>query len=92
MEAMNNAIADALDRNLTSPNEADRNLESANVVDGLFAIARGLRHVANALEKLGGADTNTPMGAIEALSKEVKEGFLTLANELSSALIVGERK
>ncbi len=32
-----------------SPNESDRNMEPANVVDGLFAIARGLHAIADAL-------------------------------------------
>jgi hypothetical protein len=44
-------IAEAIKATLISPNEADRNLEAANVVDGLFAIARGLHHVADALER-----------------------------------------
>lgn len=35
---------------LSSPNEMDSNGEAANVVDGLFAIARGLHHVAEAIE------------------------------------------
>jgi len=35
-----------------SPNESDRNLEAANVVDGLFAIARGLTAIAKAIEEL----------------------------------------
>jgi hypothetical protein len=45
-----NAVADALARTLISPNEADSNLEPANVVDGLFAIARALGRIATALE------------------------------------------
>jgi hypothetical protein len=53
-------LADAIDRNLTSPNEADQNLEAANVVDGLFAIARSLYDVARAIDKLRlGAGTQT---------------------------------
>lgn len=51
-----NAVADALTRTLISPNEADSNLEPANVVDGLFAIARALDRIATALDaqaKLG---------------------------------------
>ena len=36
-----------------SPNEADRNLEPANVVDGLYAIARGLHAVATSLDRIG---------------------------------------
>lgn len=33
----------------TSPNEGDRNGETANMVDGLFAIARALDRVADAV-------------------------------------------
>jgi hypothetical protein len=36
---------------LISNNESDRNLEPANVVDGLFAIARALERVAVALRE-----------------------------------------
>jgi hypothetical protein len=36
---------------LISSNESDRNLEAANVVDGLFAIARGLNRLAEAVER-----------------------------------------
>jgi hypothetical protein len=42
--------ADALRDALISLNERDSNLEPANVVDGLFAIARGLVAVAEAIE------------------------------------------
>jgi len=35
---------------LFSPNEADRNGDSANIVDGLFEIARALHRIADALE------------------------------------------
>lgn len=34
-----------------SPNEQDRNLEPANIVDGLYAIARSLDRLAVAIEK-----------------------------------------
>ncbi|HEV8500414.1 MAG TPA: hypothetical protein VGR63_02470 [Casimicrobiaceae bacterium] len=43
------ATAQAIEAALISPNETDRNGEAANVVDGLFAIARSLDGVANAL-------------------------------------------
>jgi len=42
--------AEALREALISPNECDANLEPANVVDGLFAIARSLTAVAEAIE------------------------------------------
>jgi hypothetical protein len=38
----------ALLETLISPNEVDSNLEPANVVDGLFAIARAIEHLADA--------------------------------------------
>ncbi len=34
-----------------SPNERDRNDQDANVVDGLFAIARAIRYLAGVLEE-----------------------------------------
>lgn len=50
-KAVAGIIADALRATCVSPNELDRNLEPANVVDGLFAIARALEHVAVALQE-----------------------------------------
>jgi len=44
-------IGDAISSNFTSPNECDRNLEPANVVDGLYEIARAIRKLAEVLEK-----------------------------------------
>lgn len=46
-------IAKAIYSTLESPNECDSNLESANVVDGLFAIARALDRVAKAISNKG---------------------------------------
>jgi uncharacterized protein Yka (UPF0111/DUF47 family) len=45
--------ADAIRATLISPNESDRNLEAANVVDGLFAIARAINRLADAAETAG---------------------------------------
>jgi hypothetical protein len=50
--------ADALHmiaRCLESPNESDSNGENANVVDGLFAIARSLDRVAMAFHDMNGS-------------------------------------
>jgi len=46
MTAQNNrtTIAKAITDTLISPNEADRNAEAANVVDGLFALARAIHN------------------------------------------------
>jgi hypothetical protein len=52
----NKRIAQAIGQNFTSPNELDRNLESANVVDGLFAIARSLAYIGEMLERLRPAE------------------------------------
>ena len=70
------------ERCLISPNVKDVNGDPANVVDGLFAIARGLAAVAEAINRLGNADAATPMGAIEMLSKEVRDGFSSLAGKI----------
>jgi len=71
---------------LSTPNESDSNGESANVVDGLFAIARGLDAVAVALTRLGNNDADTHMGAIESMG-------LTIAEALTSvASAIGEQK
>ena len=43
-------LAEAIHAVLESPNEVDRNGEQANVVDGLFAIARAIDHLAEVLE------------------------------------------
>lgn len=48
---------------------------TGNVADGLFAIAHSLDGVARAIRDLGNADATTPMGAIEALGLELKEGL-----------------
>ncbi len=53
-------IAEAVLATLISPNESDRNGESANVVDGLFAIARGLQAIARNLERLGPNESSSP--------------------------------
>jgi len=44
-------IVKALRYVFTSPNEMDRNFETANVVDGLFAVARAILSLAEAVEK-----------------------------------------
>lgn len=43
-------VADAIGSAFISPNESDSNGEPANVVDGLFAIARALERIALAME------------------------------------------
>lgn len=48
-----NEIARALLETLISPNEHDSNFEPANVVDALFAIARAIEHLAEAINMNG---------------------------------------
>ena len=70
---MTDNIAAALNEVFISANESDSNLEPANVVDGLFAIARGLHHVAHSIDRLGVNGADTSMGAIELLALEVSK-------------------
>ena len=51
-----NAIRGAL----ISPNEADSNFEPANVVDGLFAIARAVGDLADAIRQTTAASPAAP--------------------------------
>lgn len=77
-------IGTALSDCLMSPNESDRNLEPANVVDGLFAIARAVDRLANAIHKLGTADAATPMGAIETHNIAVRDAAERIAEAIES--------
>jgi hypothetical protein len=45
-------VEKAIYATLASPNEMDRNGETANVVDALFAIARSLDRLAQAVERM----------------------------------------
>lgn len=47
-------LAEAIRGVFVSPNESDRNFEDANVVDGLFAIARALDRIAVAVKSKEG--------------------------------------
>lgn len=81
----NDNIAKAIVHTLQSVNESDRNLEAANVVDGLFECSRALHRIADALQRLGNADASTPMGGLEALGAVHKEGYELLASAISEA-------
>lgn len=66
---MSKAMGDAVIETLKSFDEKSEQLNPANVVDGLFAIARALEYVGRAIDRLGNADAGTPMGGLEALGK-----------------------
>lgn len=48
-----------------SPNETDSNFENANVVDGLFAIARSINKLAKAVER---TDISLPEMSLEKMT------------------------
>lgn len=77
--ATNGDIAKALHATLITPNEPDRNLEPANMVDGLFAISRAIEKLSRAVDRLGTNDAATQMGAIELLAKETRDGLTAIA-------------
>jgi hypothetical protein len=79
-------VASALIETLISPNESDSNLEAANVVDGLFAIARALNKVALALRDLGNGDATTSMGAIEAFGNHIGQKLDSLTDVIGRSL------
>ncbi len=61
VDKLANAITDGLGSTLISPNEVDLNMEAANVVDGLFAIARALHDVAAAIRERTAEDGKRPV-------------------------------
>lgn len=63
-------VAAAICRTLESPNELDRNLEPANVVDGFFEIARSIGALAGATEGLANAIGGLN-SAVDDLAREV---------------------
>lgn len=83
---MKNDTSNVLWETLRSVNESDQNFEPANVVDGLFAIARGLESVARAIHALGFNDAATPMGTMEGLSVQVKEGLDAIGTAITCGL------
>lgn len=58
---------------------------NANLADGLLAIAYGLQAVARSIDRLGNNDAATNMGAIEALSVQMREGFGAIAEAITYA-------
>jgi hypothetical protein len=74
---------DGLRSCLISENESDSNLEPANVVDGLFAIARALNRIADKIDALGVNGANTQMGAIELVGKEMGNISVSIGSGLT---------
>lgn len=71
VEALEDAIASgfmglglqhqqAIENCFISPNEADSNWEAANVVDGLFAIARAIRAVSTSIDAAFATNPDPP--------------------------------
>ena len=60
--------------------------EDGNVASGLFAIAEALHSVAEAIIKLGFNNASTPMGAIEGMTCEIKEGLEDIANAIGATI------
>jgi hypothetical protein len=77
-------VARAIKASLISPNEADSSGEPANIVDGLFAIARAIDRLASATWSLGTGNAATQMGAIEYLASELRGTGETVASALQA--------
>jgi hypothetical protein len=88
--AVTNGVAEAIDRNFSSPNEADSGFESGNVADGLFEIARAVRSLLYGL-KYGKEEGLSIAEAIEvglraageAIAIGIRDGAETIAEALS---------
>lgn len=65
-------VATALHATLISPNESDSNSEPANVVDGLFAIARAVDRLAYAIEGPGAPGHSPLTSAIRDIAESIE--------------------
>jgi hypothetical protein len=63
-----------------SPNEADSNLEPANVVDGLFAIARGLQSIAREIQI-----HSAEIAGLGSRVGELRDGLNDVASSITDA-------
>jgi hypothetical protein len=73
-------MMDSMDAFVSSSEQANDG-GPANVVDGLIAIARSLDRLATAVERLGLNDAGgTGMGAVELLTREIREGLTMIAS------------
>jgi hypothetical protein len=63
-------VAKSIIATLISVNESDSNYEDANVVDGLFTIARSLNRIATALDSISEVMSTPEVGrALEGLAR-----------------------
>jgi len=72
-----------LEKCLISPNEIDRNCEPANVVDGLFEIARAIRYLAKSVDLLS-AEIGPSLVSVSGL--ESISGVATSLSEVAQAI------
>ena len=85
-DVMMEKVVIAIENATFSAAEQNERGESANIVDGLFAIARGLEAVAKAVQRLGNNDAATSMGAIEALGKVMSEAISGAGEAVAEAI------
>lgn len=60
--------------------------EGLTLADGLFVIADALFGLTGAVQRLGNGDASTDMGAIENLSKQVRDGLDGIGSSLYEGL------
>lgn len=77
---MSKDVAAAIDRNFTSSNVSDSNLEEANIVDTVASVASGLRKVAHAITPLDGSPVHTDTGVVGSLTESMIEVAVNLGN------------
>lgn len=65
------ATADAILRTLESPNVSDSNMEAANVVDVINAVAQSNMRIARAITSPASAGTDAAGGHVESLTEAV---------------------
>lgn len=79
MQKNGSQVEAAIRDGLVSTSEADSTLNPANVVDGLFAIARAM---AFAAKHLGKEEASGPQGCLEFLAGKVEDGAARIAESI----------
>lgn len=83
MKTENQDFIGALNDIFTSVVRTEDGHGRVNMVDGLFAIAKSIDGLSKQVKNLGNGNACTDMGAIEAYSVVVKEGFSEMTEAIT---------
>ncbi len=77
-------IAQAINYALVSPNEADSNMEPANVTDGLFALMRAVRFLGATLGTVQHDEQYGTITSVESVAQAISNSGERIAEALNN--------